>query len=180
MARRYRSLSVAARSHLRATGAESPQRDFMSETLDIACEIARSAGALLMPYFKERVRVEYKGEMDLVTEADRVSEAFIVGQLREKFPTHGVVAEEGSGYAGESGYTWYIDPLDGTTNFSHSFPVFAVSMGLEKQGSDGPGGSDSEMVIGVVYDPTRDELFAAEKGGGATLNGSRIRVSTIG
>ena len=142
----------------------------MSEMLSITCDIARRAGAVLMPFFERRVRVEYKGDVDIVTEADRASEAFIISQLRAHFPTHGVIAEEGGGYDGAAGYTWYIDPLDGTTNFAHSFPVFAVSMGLKK---------DDEMVIGVVYDPTRDEMFAAEKGAGATLNGKPMRVSSI-
>src|SRR3989304_2692589 len=140
----------------------------MREILDHASKIARQAGALLRGYFERRVRVEYKGEVDLVTEADRASEALIVGELRKLFPDHGVIAEEGGGYAGTSGYRWYIDPLDGTTNFAHGFPIFAVSMGLEK---------DGEMVAGVIYDPTRDELFEAEKGSGARLNGAPFKVS---
>jgi len=142
----------------------------MDELLKHASKIARDAGALLRGYFERRVRVEYKGDVDLVTEADRASEAMIVAELRKLFPDHGVVAEEGGGYAGSSGYRWYIDPLDGTTNFAHSFPMFAVSMGLEK---------DGEMVAGVIYDPTRDELFAAAKGAGASMNGEPIRVSNI-
>ncbi len=125
---------------------------------------------MLMPFFERRVRVEYKGEVDLVTEADRASEALIIDRIRKEFPDHGVVAEEGGGYEGSSGYCWYIDPLDGTTNFAHSFPVFCVSMGLEK---------DGQMVAGVVYDPTRKELFSAEKGAGAKLNGRPIQVSAI-
>ncbi|MSO19930.1 MAG: inositol monophosphatase [Acidobacteria bacterium] len=146
----------------------------MSEMLSTTCDIARAAGAILMEFFERRVRVEYKGDVDIVTEADRTSEKYIISQLREKFPEHSVIAEEGGGYERASGYaagyTWYIDPLDGTTNFAHSFPVFAVSMGLKK---------DDEMVLGVVYDPTRNEMFAAEKGQGATLNGKPMRVSSI-
>jgi myo-inositol-1(or 4)-monophosphatase len=142
----------------------------MSEMLNTTCDIARAAGAILMEFYHRRVRVEYKGDVDIVTEADRTSEAYIVGQLKQKFPDHGVLAEEGSGYAGSSGYQWFIDPLDGTTNFAHTFPVFAVSMGLALNG---------EMVLAVVYDPTRDEMFAAEKGQGATLNGRPMRVSSI-
>ncbi|HWP84530.1 MAG TPA: inositol monophosphatase family protein [Terriglobia bacterium] len=142
----------------------------MSNILSITSQIARDAGALLRGYFERRVRVEYKGEVDLVTEADRASEAFIVGELRKRFPDHAIVAEEGGGQAGSSEYRWYIDPLDGTTNFAHGFPIFAVSMGLER---------DGEMIAGVVYDPTREELFAAEKGSGAWLNGEPMRVSAI-
>jgi myo-inositol-1(or 4)-monophosphatase len=143
----------------------------MDMILEYASKIARDAGVLLNGYFERRVRVEYKGEVDLVTEADRASEAMIVGELRKRFPDHGVVAEEGGGYAGSTDYRWYIDPLDGTTNFAHGFPIFAVSMGLEK---------GSEMVAGIIYDPTRDELFAAEKGRGAQLNGKPLRVSAVG
>lgn len=142
----------------------------MSEMLATTCDIARAAGAILMEFYHRRVRVEYKGDVDIVTEADRTSEKYIISQLREKFPEHSVLAEEGGGYQRDSGYIWYIDPLDGTTNFAHSFPVFAVSMGLEL---------DGEMVLGVVYDPTRDEMFAAEKGQGATLNGAPMHVSAI-
>ena len=142
----------------------------MSEMLSTTCDIARAAGAILMDFYRRRVRVEYKGDVDIVTEADRTSEAYIVGEIKKKFPDHGVLAEEGSGYAGRSGYQWFIDPLDGTTNFAHSFPVFAVSMGLAL---------DGDMVLGVVYDPTRDEMFAAEKGQGATLNGQPMHVSQI-
>jgi len=142
----------------------------MDDILKQASKIARDAGALLRGHFHRRVRIEYKGDVDLVTEADRASEALIIGELRRLFPDHAVVAEEGGGYERSSGYRWYIDPLDGTTNFAHGFPIFAVSMGLEK---------DGEMIAGVIYDPTRDELFTTEKGKGATLNGETIRVSSI-
>ena len=133
--------------------------------------IARQAGTVLLPYFHRRVKVEYKGDVDLVTEADRASEALIVEQLRTWFPDHAVVAEEGSRLAGASAYRWHVDPLDGTTNFAHGFPVFAVSIALERAG---------EMVVGVVYDPTRDEMFVAEKGSGAHLNNQPLRVSSVG
>ena len=142
----------------------------MSEFLGAAIHLSRQAGSLLLPYFHRRVAVEYKGESDLVTEADRASEKFILERLRAYFPDHAVVAEESGGYAGASGYRWYVDPLDGTTNFAHGFPVFAVSLGLEK---------DGEMILGVVYDPTRDELFVAEKGGGARLNYQPLHVSRV-
>ncbi|MGH9491868.1 MAG: inositol monophosphatase family protein [Terriglobales bacterium] len=134
-------------------------------------EIAREAGALLMDYFARRVKVEYKGEVDLVTEADRASEKLIIERLRARWPGHNVLAEEGTSSESGSDYRWYVDPLDGTTNFAHGFPVFCVSMALEHKGA---------RVAGVVFDPTRDELFSAEKGSGASLNGNAIHVSKIG
>ncbi|MBI3894887.1 MAG: inositol monophosphatase [Acidobacteria bacterium] len=142
----------------------------MKEFPGTAIQIARQAGALLLPYFRRRVTVEYKDDVDLVTEADRASETFILGKLRANFPDHAVVAEESGGYSGNSVYRWYVDPLDGTTNFAHGFPVFAVSMALEQE---------DEIVLGVIYDPTRDELFAAEKGSGARLNEEPLHVSRV-
>src|SRR5689334_8832196 len=130
--------------------------------------IAREAGALLLRYFHERVKIEYKGDVDLVTVADRASEKLIVERLRATWPDHDIVGEEGTRQESGAEYRWYIDPLDGTTNFAHGYPVFCVSMGLEQRG---------EMLAGVLYDPTRDELFAAEKGKGAFLNGEPIQVS---
>jgi len=139
--------------------------------------IAREAGALLMGYFRRRVKIEYKGEADLVTEADRSSEALIIRRVREQFPTHAVLGEESGSVAARSassaGYRWYVDPLDGTTNFAHGFPVFSVSLGIERRNAQGK----AERVAGVVYDPTRDELFSAELGRGAFLNGVKVNVS---
>src|SRR5271155_2976363 len=132
-------------------------------------EIAREAGALLMGYFHKHVKVEYKGDADLVTVADRNSEILIRERLRQHWPTHDILGEEGGLQDTGSDYRWYVDPLDGTTNFAHGFPVFCVSLGLAQK---------SELIAGVVYDPTRDELFAAEKESGASLNGSSIRVSS--
>jgi myo-inositol-1(or 4)-monophosphatase len=131
--------------------------------------IAREAGALLLHYFHQRVKIEYKGDVDLVTVADRTSEKLIVERVRSTWPQHDIVGEEGTRQETGAEYRWYIDPLDGTTNFAHGYPVFCVSMGLEHRG---------EMIAGVLYDPTRDELFAAEKGKGAFLNGEPIHVST--
>jgi myo-inositol-1(or 4)-monophosphatase len=136
--------------------------------LETAVEIAREAGALLSTYFERRVAFELKGEFDLVTEADRASEKIVVERLRSRFPSHAIVAEEGSNHETDSEYRWYIDPLDGTTNFAHGVPLFAVSIGLERAG---------EGVVGVVYNPVTQELYAAESGSGAFLNGKRIRVS---
>jgi myo-inositol-1(or 4)-monophosphatase len=141
----------------------------MRPELETSIEIAREAGAMLMDYFG-RVSFELKGEFDLVTEADRASERLIVQRLRSHFPDHSIVAEEGGGTEQSSQYRWYVDPVDGTTNFAHGFPVFNVTLALEKAG---------ELVTGVVFDPTRQELFAAEKGSGAFLNGERIAVSKV-
>lgn len=141
-----------------------------SRYLLAAGEIAREAGSLLARYFERRVAVQYKGAFDLVTEADKASENLIVERLQAKFPAHSIVAEEGSGVERSPEYTWYVDPLDGTTNFAHSFPMFAVTLALEHAG---------EVVAGVVYDPLREEFFSAEKGGGAYLNNRRIHVSRV-
>src|SRR6201984_93865 len=135
-----------------------------------ASEIAREAGALLMGHFHRHVKVEYKGDVDLVTVADRESEALILKRIRARWPEHDVIGEEGSRVQSGSDYRWYVDPLDGTTNFAHGFPVFCVSLGLAR---------DNEVIAGVVFDPTRNELFAAERGSGATLNGKKIRVSEV-
>jgi len=134
-------------------------------------EIAREAGALLLGYFHRRVKVEYKGDVDLVTEADRASEALITKRIRERWPGHNIMGEEGTRTEQGSEYRWYVDPLDGTTNFAHGYPVFCVSLGLEHK---------DERVAAVIFDPTREEMFTAEKGGGAFLNGQPIHVSTVG
>ena len=136
--------------------------------------IAREAGALLMKYFHEGLKIEYKGEADLVTAADRASEALIRERVTKLFPSHDVLGEEQGLKDRGSEYRWYVDPLDGTTNFAHRFPVFAVSMGLEHRSEDA-----QRRIAAVVYDPTRDELFTAEQGRGAQLNGKAIYVSKI-
>jgi myo-inositol-1(or 4)-monophosphatase len=137
--------------------------------LETAVEIAREAGALLATYFERRVGFELKGEFDLVTEADRASERLVVERLRSHFPSHGIVAEEGGGHETSSEYRWFVDPLDGTTNFAHGFPVFNVTIGLQRAG---------ESIAGVVYDPIRQEMFTAERGAGAYLNNRRIKASS--
>src|SRR5579863_9276672 len=141
-----------------------------TDVISPAAQIAREAGALLMEHFRQRVKVEYKGEADLVTVADRKSEALIRERLRQHWPSFDILGEEGGLQDTGSDYRWYVDPLDGTTNFAHGFPVFCVSMGLEYKG---------ERIAGVIYDPTRDELFAAQRGGGAFLNQQPIRVSKV-
>jgi myo-inositol-1(or 4)-monophosphatase len=132
--------------------------------------IAREAGALLLEKFKQRIGFTYKGDADLVTAADKASEKLVTDRIRKEFPGHDLFGEEGTRTQTGSDYRWYIDPLDGTTNFAHGFPVFCVSLGLEFRG---------ERIAGIVYDPTRDELFAAEKGSGAYLNSERIQVSKV-
>jgi myo-inositol-1(or 4)-monophosphatase len=133
--------------------------------------IAREAGALLMHYFHQHLKIEYKGEADLVTAADRASEVLIRERIAALWPGHDVLGEEQGLSDRGSEYRWYVDPLDGTTNFAHGYPVFCVSMGLEHKG---------RRIAGVVYDPTRDELFSAELGRGAWLNGEAIQVSKTG
>jgi myo-inositol-1(or 4)-monophosphatase len=142
----------------------------MASYLETSAEIAREAGALLAKYFERRVSFELKGEHDLVTEADRASEQLVVERLRAHFPTHSIVAEEGGGHSGTSDYCWYVDPLDGTTNFAHGFPMYNVTMALEHAG---------ELIAGVTFDPERNEMFASERGSGAYLNNRRIRISKV-
>jgi myo-inositol-1(or 4)-monophosphatase len=136
--------------------------------LETAVEIAREAGALVANYLERRVPFETKGEFDLVTAADRASEKLIVERLRSYFPAHGIMAEEGGGVENASEYRWFVDPLDGTTNFAHAFPFFNVTLALAHAG---------EVVAGVVFDPVRQEMFTAERGAGAYLNNRRIHVS---
>jgi myo-inositol-1(or 4)-monophosphatase len=130
--------------------------------------MAREAGSLLMDYFSQHVKIEYKGDVDLVTVADRESEALILERIRKQFPAHDVMGEEGTRIETGSEYKWYVDPLDGTTNFAHGYPVFCVSLAVERRG---------QRVAGVIYDPTRDEMFSAELGLGSRLNDQAIHVS---
>ena len=135
----------------------------------VAIEAARQAGGILLDQVRSGFRIEHKQTIDLVTDADRASEQAIVERLRAAFPDHEILAEErGLTKARSSRYRWVIDPLDGTTNFAHGLPIYAVSIALE---------CDGTIVLGVVLDPDRDELFIAEAGGGATLNGHPLRVS---
>jgi len=134
--------------------------------------IAREAGALLLQYFHQGLKIEYKGDADLVTAADRASEALIRERIKKSFPSHDVLGEEQGLNDQGSDYRWYVDPLDGTTNFAHGYPVFCVSMAIEYRG-----GGAAKRVAGVVYDPTREELFTAEQGKGSQLNGKTIQVS---
>ena len=134
-----------------------------------AARIALEAGELLRGYYERGVTAEYKGDVDLVTEADRASEKLIVSRLNAAFPDHGIYGEEGTRSGLERAYRWYVDPLDGTTNFAHGFPFFCVSLGLEHRPAGLAPDQDGELVAGVVYNPVHGELFAAEKGKGAWL-----------
>jgi myo-inositol-1(or 4)-monophosphatase len=145
-------------------------------------EIAREAGALLMHYFSQHLKIEYKGDADLVTAADRASEKLIRERITQQWPGHDVLGEEQGLNDQGSDYRWYVDPLDGTTNFAHGYPVFCVSMAVEHRVEHeavehhAPGEPD-RRVAAVIYDPTRDELFSAEQGRGAHLNAETIHVS---
>lgn len=133
-------------------------------------ETARDAGRILLEKFGTSIEVNKKGDINLVTEADLASEALIIDRIKSYFPKHSVLAEE-SGAAvvdGLSTWKWIIDPLDGTTNYAHGYPCFAVTIALEHE---------SEIKLGVTFDPTRDEMFSAERGNGASLNNRPIRVS---
>lgn len=138
----------------------------MENFLDAAIEIAREAGQILLAH--RGVGFELKGEHDLVTAADRASEQLVIKRLRERFPHHGIVAEEGGRAELSSELRWYVDPLDGTTNFAHGYPAWNVTLALARRG---------EVIAGVVYDPLNRELFAAERGAGARLNGAPMHVS---
>jgi myo-inositol-1(or 4)-monophosphatase len=142
-----------------------------------AAAIARAAGARLREFFSQGVETEYKGDVDLVTVADRTSEKLIRERLAEAFPEHGVFGEEGTRERLGAEFRWYVDPLDGTTNFTHGFPQFCVSLGLEQRSAGLLPDQDGTLVAAVIYDPMRDELYAAERGRGAQLNGKPLRVS---
>jgi myo-inositol-1(or 4)-monophosphatase len=137
---------------------------------EAAIDFAREAGAIVREGYGRRHAPEHKGRIDLVTEYDRRSEAKLLSLIAARFPGHGVLAEESGAHAGVSASRarWVIDPLDGTTNFAHNYPFFGVSVGVEVDGA---------VAAGAVYDPVRDEMFAAAQGGGATLNGQPVRVS---
>ncbi|HYL60977.1 MAG TPA: inositol monophosphatase family protein [Candidatus Methylomirabilis sp.] len=138
--------------------------------LDAAIETAQEAGKVLREEFERPPLITYKGDVDLVTQADKRSEEAIVRRLTHYFPDHSIAAEEGLGRQSASEFCWHVDPLDGTTNFAHGYPCFAVSIALTQRGS---------LLAGVVYNPITNELFGAARGSGATLNGARIFVSKV-
>lgn len=139
--------------------------------LSFAQQLARDAGQILLERFGRSIHVQHKGAIDLVTEADLAAEKLIVERIKSFHPRHSILAEESGATAGaDEEYRWIIDPLDGTTNYAHGYPCFCTSIALEHRG---------EIIVGVIYDPTRDELFAAERGRGATLNNRPLRVSAV-
>ncbi|OPY88270.1 MAG: Inositol-1-monophosphatase [Syntrophaceae bacterium PtaU1.Bin231] len=142
----------------------------MEPMLDFAIETAKAAGQLLKSKFGGPLTVDYKGEIDIVTEADRMSEKLILENIGRRYPDHGILSEESPASGRGASFRWLVDPLDGTTNYAHGFPVFCVSMALEREG---------EVVLGVVNNPMMDETFAARKGSGAFLNGRRLQVSSV-
>ncbi len=139
--------------------------------LNFAIRVAQDAGRLLRDRVGTRIEVSYKGSINIVTDVDLASERLIREAIANHYPRHQVLAEEGGLDETRSDYRWIIDPLDGTTNYAHGYPLFCVSIALEYQG---------EVILGVVYDPMRDELFTAERGSGAALNNKPIRVSSTG
>ena len=142
----------------------------MNKFLDVAVQAAREGGAILLEELDRPRQITYKGDADIVTQADKRSEIAVVSRLRDNFPAHAIVAEEGGGQENSSPFRWYVDPLDGTTNYAHSYPCFAVSIGLEEAG---------ELAVAVVYNPIAQEMFTAVRGEGAFLNQKRIHVSTV-
>ena len=133
-----------------------------------AVDLARKAGALLKEQFNQKHEINYKGDINLVTEADKMSEDLIIAAISRKFPDHGILSEESPMITGAGKLRWIIDPLDGTTNYAHGYPVFCISIALENEGT---------IVLGVIYDPMREEMFAAVRGEGAYLNDKKLAVS---
>lgn len=140
----------------------------MSPVKKFAVNLAWEAGALLMEKLNKLPDIQYKGDINLVTEADKMSEKLIIKAIKRNYPDHGILSEESPAISGESKMRWIIDPLDGTTNYAHGYPVFCVSIALEKDGA---------IILGVVYDPTRQDTFVAVRGEGAQLNGKKLAVS---
>ncbi len=147
-----------------------PIGEHMTNFLSVARDAALKAGAILRENIDGIRQISYKGDINLVTEMDMRSERIIVQTLQAAFPDHGVIAEEETLIRNGSDFLWIIDPLDGTTNYAHGYPCFSVSIGLQHQG---------EVIVGVVYDPMRGELFSGQKGEGAWLNEKQIRVSPV-
>lgn len=136
---------------------------------NFAEEIARKAGALLKEKLSQKHEIYYKGEINLVTEADKMSEDLIITAISRNYPDHGILSEESPAIIGSGRLRWIIDPLDGTTNYAHGYPVFCVSIALEE---------DGVVILGVIYDPMRDEIFIATRGEGAYLNGKKLNASS--
>jgi len=142
---------------------------FMQPALSYLENLAREAGGILRAGYNKEHQVGYKGVIDLVTEVDHQSEAFLLGEVQKNFPGHHILSEETGIIQGSDQHIWYIDPLDGTVNYAHHIPIFCVSIAYASRGT---------LVLGAVYDPMRDEMFTAERGVGAFLNGRSSRVSS--
>src|SRR5512142_2857747 len=143
----------------------------MQLTLSYVERLARQAGEILRAGYDKEHQVGYKGVIDLVTEVDHQSEAFLLGEMRRDFPDHHIFSEESGVIQGNDEHIWYIDPLDGTVNYAHRVPIFCVSIAYASTAPDTSSTSRSAgLKLGAVYDPMRDELFLAERGKGATLN----------
>jgi myo-inositol-1(or 4)-monophosphatase len=142
----------------------------MTPTLSELERLARQAGEILRLGYEQEHQVDYKGAIDLVTEIDHQSEELLLAEIQRLFPGHQIVSEEIGLVPGRIGDQWFVDPLDGTVNYAHGIPIFSVSIAYAHQGI---------VTLGVVYDPMRDELFAAERGQGASLNGRSLRVSQV-
>ena len=142
----------------------------MPPTLSYLENLARQAGAILRAGYAGDHQVSYKGVIDLVTEVDHQSEAYLLGELKRDFPAHHIFTEESGIIEGNKEDVWYIDPLDGTVNYAHHVPIFSVSIAYASHGT---------LKLGAVYDPLRDEMFSAERGGGAHLNGKRLQPSSV-
>jgi myo-inositol-1(or 4)-monophosphatase len=142
----------------------------MQELKDFAINLARDAGNLLKEKFNNKHEIHYKGEINLVTEADKMSEDLIIAAINSSFPDHGILSEESPAQNSQAKQRWIIDPLDGTTNYAHGYPVFCVSIALENEGT---------IVLGVIYDPLREEMFVAVRGEGLYLNEKKLHVSYV-
>jgi myo-inositol-1(or 4)-monophosphatase len=149
----------------------------MELTLSYLERLARQAGEILRAGYDKEHQVGYKGVIDLVTEIDHQSEAFLLGEVRRDFPDHHIVSEESGVIQGNEEHVWYIDPLDGTVNYAHRIPIFCVSIAYAAR-SGASTSRSADLKFGAVYDPMRDELFVAERGKGATLNGRPLRASS--
>lgn len=139
-----------------------------ARAFDIATQAVREAGVLIMAHFRGEKRIEYKDKTHIVTDVDLVAEKVMMALLREEFPSFGIIAEESENIAGDSPYAWIIDPLDGTRNYAYGIPHFCISLALAQ---------GDEVLLGIIYDPLREEFFRAEKGRGALVNDSPISLS---
>jgi myo-inositol-1(or 4)-monophosphatase len=142
----------------------------MQLTLSYLESIARKAGAILFDGYSTNHQVNYKGVIDLVTEIDHRSEEYLLDEVQRDFPDHHILSEESGVIEGNNEHVWYIDPLDGTVNYAHHIPIFCVSIAYALHGN---------LKLGAIYEPMRDEMFLAERGKGATLNGNPLKVSTV-